>query len=79
MISQFRQDAAHIYLFSHTHVTAHQSKAMGALDKPLVEELQKKVKRVSVLSGKVQNIPLRRHKLQHEPGKDVKTEAPACV
>lgn len=70
-----------------THpVTVHQCKAMGALHKPLVEELQKKVKSVSVLSGncnmgdRVQNIPPRCHKLWHEPGKkDLKTEAPAHV
>lgn len=49
MIPQFRQDAAHIDLFLHTHVTAHQSKAMGALHKPLAEELQKKVESVSIL------------------------------
>lgn len=54
MISQFREDAAHIDLFLYTHVKAHpehQCKAVGALHKPLVEEFQKKVKSVSVLSG----------------------------
>lgn len=75
MISQFRQDAAHIDLFLHTHVTPHQSTSARPWGHCTNHLLKSSRKSVSVLLGncnmgaRVPNMPPRCHKLWHEPGK----------